>query len=138
MKENKSVEEKKKELEAKQDEEVLKVVASHNNTFEKEYEFKELGLKFRLKLKFPTLIDQARVASEVEREFQGLSSLMNQNFTKALYVIKMISYQQNKYSDDADAIYIPEFLRKPEEVYNPMILATIANDYQEWMDSFRY
>lgn len=134
MTEDKSTE----ELKEEQSEEVMKVVGQHNNTFEKDYNFKELGLKFRIKLKFPTLIDQARVSSEAEREFQGLSNIMNQDFTKAIYMIKMITYQQRKYSEDKEAIYIPKYLRKPEEVYNPYILMTIAEDFQKWMDSFRY
>ena len=138
MTEEKTTEQLAKEMEKNQSEEVLKVVNQHNNTFEKDYEFKELGVKFNLRLKFPSLIDQARVASESEREFQGMSALMNTNFTKAIYMIKMIKYQQNKYRDDKEAIYIPEFLRKPEEVYNPLILAKIADDFQEWMDTFRY
>lgn len=138
MSEDKTSKQVKEEMDNKQSEEIVKVVGQHNNTFEKDYVFKELGLKFNLKLKFPTLIDQARVSSEAEREFQGLSSLMNQNFTKSVYMIKMISYQQNKYKGDKEAIYIPEYLRKPEDVYNPLILATIADDFQEWMDSFRY
>lgn len=134
----KTSEEIKEEMKTKQNEEVIKVVGQHNNSFEKEYEFKELGLKFSIKLKFPSLIDQARVASDSEREFQGMSSLMNKNFIKAVYMIKMIQYQQEKYSKDKEAIYIPEYLRKPEEVYNPLILATIADDYRDWMDTFRY
>lgn len=138
MTDERTSEEIRRDMEEKQSEEVLKIVSGHNNTFEKEYEFKELGLNFKIRLKFPTLIDQARVTSEAEREFQGLSSLMNPNFTKAVYIIKMISYQQNKYKEDKEAIYIPEFLRKPEEVYNPIVLSTIADDFQAWMDSFRY
>lgn len=138
MTEEKSREQKQKEMESKQSDEVIKIVGQNNNTFEKDYEFKELGVKFALKLKYPSLIDQARVTSSAEREFQGLSGMMNQDFARAVYMIKMINYQKNKYSEDKEAIYIPEFLRKPEEVYNPFILSKVADDFQKWMDSFRY
>lgn len=138
MSKDKTAEQKAIELENEKSEEAIKVVGQHNNTFDKDYEFKEIGVKFNLRLKFPTLIDQARVSSEAEREFHGMSSIMNNNFTKAVYMIKMISYQQDKYAGDKEAIYIPEFLRKPEEVYNVLVLAKIADDFQEWMDTFRY
>lgn len=138
MAEEKTNEQKKEELEGKQRDEVIRVISGHNDTFKKDYKFKEFDLEFEIKLKFPTLMDQTRVSSETEAEFRGLSGFMNQNFTKAVWMAKLIKYQQEKYGDDKEEIYIPKFLRNQEEIYNPTILARIADDFQEWMNSFQY
>lgn len=131
-------EDKLQEVRKKQAQEVTRVLAGHNDTFEKEYEFKEMDLKFKIKLKFPSLIDQAEITGLTERYFGGMGLAMNAQFVGAVKMLMTIQFQQNKYGEDSEEVYIPRFLRNVEEVYNPSILAEINRDFVEWMNTFQY
>lgn len=138
MAKEKTQEEKQEELKEKQQDQVMRVIKGHNDVFEEEYTFKEFDLEFKIKLRFPTMMEQARVTGATEREFQGLGQIINANFRKAVWMAKVIQQQQEVYEGNEEAIYIPDILKEPEEIYNPLILATVADDFQNWMNSFRY
>jgi len=129
-----------KEQEQEEKKEIFRVIAGHNDVFKEDYKFDEIEIEFTIKLKFPSLTDQARVKAVMEQMFGGFATLMNpqSNAYKAYYMLATIEHQINKYGVDTEEVYIPKLFRNTEEVYNPFILATIYDDYMEWRNRFQY
>lgn len=129
-----------KEAEAKQnkadDEKVLKIVSSSTDTFEKEYQFAELDLKFNVRLKIPSALDLAKISADVERMFDGIASLMPPTTIDSYAMLAMMSYQHKKYKNEE--VEIPEMFRNPDKVYNLYPLQVIAKDFNEFREGFRY
>lgn len=117
--------------------EVNKIVTSDTNTFEEDFTFEEFGLSFKVKLKFPSMLDQAKIDAQVERYFEGLASLMPPRTISAYRMLAIMQYQQEKYTGRGQVI-IPEIFQDVEEVYNPYILLVIYDKFTAWMNSFRY
>lgn len=129
-----------KEAEAKQnkadDEKVLKIVSSSTDTFEKEYHFAELDLKFNVRLKIPSALDLAKISADVERMFDGIASLMPPTTIDSYAMLAMMAYQHKKYKNGE--VEIPEMFRNPDKVYNLYPLQVIAKDFNEFKEGFRY
>lgn len=139
MAEDKSKEQLAQEQDQKDNDTIKRVIRGVNDTFEKEYTFKELGLNFKIKLTYPSMADNAQVKSILEAYFGGTASFLPAgDMANAYSMMAYINQQQRKYGDDSDKIHIPDILKDIEEVYNPSILIAIHNDFEKWMRQFRY
>lgn len=108
---------------------VHRVIAGHNDLFVKHYKFDEMDLEFDIKVKFPNIREQALIQASTERYFEGLGSLMPLNVIKAY---RMLATLRECGKD------VPDVLAKDEEIYNIYIFNVIAEDFQEWMNTFQF
>lgn len=131
--ENMSDEEKAKvevaEKDKKEQEVITRVIAGHNDVFKKHYKFDELGLEFDIEIKFPNVIEQAKIQAHTERYFEGLGSLMPYRVQEAYRMLATLRVCGKK---------VPSFLSEDEEIYNIQIFNVIGDDFIKWMNSFRY
>lgn len=117
----------KKQKEVK--EKVNRVIKGENDVFDKEYAFEELDLKFTIKIKFPNILEQAKVQAATERYFEGLGSLMPPNVLRAYRMLATMQICGKE---------IPSIFKDADDIYNISILDIISRDFQDWMNSFRY
>lgn len=134
LQEEKSAEDKLKvsQVEKAQKEQVVikRVIAGKNDIFEKHYTFEELGgLELDIKIKFPNMIEQARIQAQAERYFEGLGSLMPQRVVEAYRMLATLRICGKD---------VPKLLSEDEQIYNIFIFNVIGDDFRIWMDSFRY
>lgn len=134
LQENKTEEEKlneeKGEKAVKEQKVIKRVIAGKNDIFVKDYVFEELGgLKMTIKIKFPNMIEQARIQAKAERYFEGLGSLMPARVVEAYTMLATLRICGKD---------VPEMLANDEEIYNIYIFSVIEEDFRNWMDSFRY
>lgn len=115
----------------KEEQEVItQVIAGQNDMFEKHYKFEELGgLEFDIKIKFPNIIEQAKIQAQTERYFEGLGSLMPLRAQEAYRMLSALRICGKE---------VPKFLSEDEQIYNLHILNVIGDDFTQWMNSFRY
>lgn len=120
-----------KEEKAKEEREVItRVIAGKNDMFEKHYKFEELGdLEFDIKIKFPNIIEQAKIQAQTERYFDGLGSLMPPRAQEAYRMLATMRVCGKK---------VPEFLEEDDQIYNIYLFNVIGDDFRNWMNSFRY
>lgn len=114
--------------EAKEVETINRVIAGENDVFEKDYKFKELGLEFTIKIKYPNALEQGKIHAQTALYFDGLSRFMPENIMLAYTTLASLR---------VCGIDVPEFLQNDEEIYNINILAVIGKDYVDWLNSFR-
>lgn len=117
------------EKKEKQARAINKIIKGENDTFEKDYDIKELGLKFKLKVRFPNVIEQAKANAMVERYFEGLSAYMSPNLVRMYRMLSIIHIC---------GVEVPSILSDDEALYNVQLLGYIASDFEEWMDTFHY
>lgn len=108
---------------------VNRVIAGHNDMFEKHYKFDEMDLEFDIKVKFPNIREQAKIQAATERYFEGLGSLMPLNAIKAYRMLATLRVCGKQ---------VPDVLAKDEDIYNTYIFNVIAEDFQEWMNTFQF
>lgn len=118
------------ETTVKEQEVIKRVIAGKNDMFEKHYKFEELGgLEMNIKVKFPNMIEQAKIQAQSERYFDGLGSLMPLNVVQAYRMLATLRICGKD---------VPKELSEDEEIYNIYIFNVIGEDFRKWMDSFRY
>jgi len=110
-------------------EKVNRVIKGENDIFDKEYTFEELDLKFTIKIKLPSILEQAKIQAATERMFEGLGSLMPPNVLRAYRMLATIQICGKE---------IPSIFKDADDIYNISIFDIISSDFQDWMNSFRY
>lgn len=111
----------------KENELLEKLVAGVNDVFEKEYEFKELDLKFLIKVRYPNFIQRAKVNARREELLFGTG--LNQSM--GTYIVT-----QTLCLLDECGIDVPDYFNLngyPRED----VVFKIGMDLNEWLDSFR-
>lgn len=106
-----------------------RVIPGVNNIWEKEYDYKDLGLTFKLSIKVPNAIEQGRIQARREQYLRGMGAFVNDYIYgcyQALATIQEVG------------IEVPEILADEERIYNLAILYDIHRDITEWLDTFRY
>lgn len=120
------------EKEQKQREEERKVIdriiRGVNDTFEKDYNFEDLGLKFTIKIKAPNALEIGKIQARLSAYLGGMNNYVSEY---------MLVVYQTLATIRTVGIEIPEFLQKDEEIYNLDILYVIGRDFQQWLNNFR-
>lgn len=109
--------------------EINRVIRGQNNMFIKEYDLKEMGLKFTLKIRFPNVIEQAKISAMVERYFEGIASYMSPTLIKAYRMLSTIHVCGEE---------VPSIFKDDTDIYNIQLFSYIAEDFNEWLDTFHY
>ena len=109
--------------------EINRVIRGKNNIFIKEYDLKEMGLKFTLKIRFPNVIEQAKISAMVERYFEGIASYMSPALIKAYRMLSTIHVCGEE---------VPSIFEDDSDIYNIQLISYIAEDFNEWLDTFHY
>lgn len=107
---------------------INRVIKGENDLFEKEYNMKDRGLKFTIKMRYPNAIQQAEAHSIVSNLFKGFNRAMPEHLILAYTTIAFLQVT----GED-----VPDFLKDPEKLYDLRIPMIVGADIQEWMDSFR-
>lgn len=131
---------KKREQEKKEDGKILKVVTSSNNTFEKEYNFSEMGAEpFKVKLKVPSMAMMTKVDAQIERQFEGFASFMDRRRLLGFRMYFIIQFQLRKYEDKPGTIEVPDYFQQDlDDIYNIDPLITIGKDFYKFLDTFQH
>lgn len=120
------------EKEQKQREEERKVIdriiRGVNDTFEKDYNFEDLGLKFTIKIKAPNALEIGKIQARLASYLGGMNNYVSEY---------MLVVYQTLATIRTVGVEIPEFLQKDEEIYNLDILYVIGRDFQQWLNNFR-
>lgn len=106
-----------------------RVTPGVNNVWEKEYDYKDIDLKFKLSIRVPNAIEQGRIQARREQYLRGMGAFVNDYIYgcyQALATIQEVG------------IEVPDILADEERIYNLAILYDIHRDISEWLDTFRY
>lgn len=106
-----------------------RVIPGVNNVWEKEYDYKDIDLKFKLSIRVPNAIEQGRIQARREQYLRGMGAFVNDYIYgcyQALATIQEVG------------IEVPDILADEERIYNLAILYDIHRDISEWLDTFRY
>lgn len=106
-----------------------RIIRGVNDTFYKEYEFKEYGLSFNISIKAPNAIEQGKIQARREAYLEGMGMAVSPFMFQAFQMLATIR---------VCGVDVPKALEKDEEIYNLQVLYLIAQDYIGWLDSFRY
>lgn len=108
---------------------INRIIRGSNDVFSKSYNIEELELKFDLKVRFPNIMENAKIQAMVERYFEGLSAYMSPQLVRIYRMLATIH---------VCGVEVPSILENDEAIYNLQLLGYIADDFQEWMDTFHY
>ena len=125
----------KAEQDARDSAKAFKVLNSHNNVFEKDYNIKELDLEFSVSFRVPNLQENARIEADLQRMFGGFINLTSQSTQDAYHMYVLLNMQAEQYKDDPK-VNIPKFLIG-EDVYSLLPYAIIAEDYGKFLEQFK-
>lgn len=125
----KTPEQKEEELRKEQKKVIDRIIRGVNDTFVKEYNFEDLGLKFTIKMRAPNALEVGKIQARMAAYLGGMNNYVSE------YMV--IVYQTLAALREV-GIDVPKELAKDEEIYNLDILYQIGVDFQEWLNSFRY
>lgn len=106
-----------------------RVIRGVNDTFIKDYDFKEYGLKFTIKIKAPNIKEQGKIQARREAYLQGMGLAVNPFYYNAFDALATIR---------VCGVEVPKELQDDEDIYNLYVLVKIGDDFGRWLGSFRY
>lgn len=126
-------------------EETNNLIFGQKNVFEKDYseKTKPLGLSIKVKLRYPTISETAKIKAEMSRMFEGTQ----QDFLTSILYETLLMF---KYVDEGTKVWA---VRETEEgiekelikdyfsvdgYANFNVLRMIFEDFAEWQERFRY
>lgn len=115
--------------EEEQEEVLDKILKGVNDVFKKDYDFKELDLKFSIALHIPNAIETGRILSLTSKLLDGDVFSVPKMYYDAFHMLATIMIV----GDD-----IPKEFEDPEKVYNLDPLIIVRKDWLEFLNSFRY
>jgi hypothetical protein len=105
-----------------------RIIRGVNDTFIKDYDFEDLGLKFTIKIKAPNALEIGRIQAKMSAYLGGMNNYASDY---------MITVYQTLAALRVVGTEIPKELEKDEDIYNLDIIYQIGIDFQEWLNSFR-
>lgn len=105
------------------------IIRGVNDTFIKEYDFKDIGWKFTIKIKAPNALDVGKIQARVSAYLGGMNNYASEY---------MILVYQTLATLRVTGIDVPKELAKDEDLYNLDIVHIIGRDFQQWLTSFRF
>lgn len=119
-----------KEIEVKKDQKQVidRIIRGVNDTFVKDYDFEDMGLKFTIKIKAPNALEIGRIQAKMSAYLGGMNNYASEY---------MIVVYQTLATLRTTGVDVPKELAKDEDIYNLDILYTVGMDFREWLDNFR-
>lgn len=106
-----------------------RIIRGVNDTFEKDYDLEDLGLKFTIKIKAPNALEIGKIQARTSAYLGGMGNYVSEYILVAYQALATLR---------TTGIEIPDFLKNDEDIYNLDILYQIGRDFQQWLNSFRY
>uniref|UniRef100_A0AAU8GUP1 Tail assembly chaperone n=1 Tax=Mammaliicoccus phage MSShimriz1 TaxID=3230127 RepID=A0AAU8GUP1_9VIRU len=123
------IEEMKYKVEKEKEQTVNKVIRGVNDVWEKDYDFKELDLKFKVKVRYPNAREQGRIFALRSSFLGGMDMYQNEDVFQAYQMLATLQEVGEE---------VPKEFRDVEEVYNLYPLKVMFQDWIEFLSSFRY
>lgn len=121
--------EERQEVERKETKKVVdRIIRGVNDTFEKDYDFEDLGIKFTIKIKAPNALEIGKIQARMSSYLGGMNNYASEY---------MIVVYQTLATLRVTGIDVPKELEKDEDIYNLDILYVIGRDFQQWLNNFR-
>lgn len=114
--------------EEQQEEQVEKLVLGKNDTFEKSYDFDELDLHIKVKMRYPTLRERARINAVREEILYGTTVQQPPAVITAYDALAHL---------DVCGIDVPEVLQL-DKMGREDIAYKVGVDISQWMNRFRF
>jgi len=105
-----------------------RVIRGVNDTFEKDYNIPELGIKMKIKAKAPNAMQIGKIQARLSMYLGGMNNYAPE------YIL--IAYQMLATLRET-GIDVPKELEKDEDIFNLDILYHIGVDFKRWLDTFR-
>jgi hypothetical protein len=121
-------EEREMEIKKEQKKVVDRIIRGVNDVFEKDYNFEDLGIKFKIKLRAPNALEVGKIKARTSAYLGGMNNYADEY---TLIVYNTLSTLRTT------GIDVPKVLEKDEDIYNLDILYTIGRDFQQWLNNFR-
>jgi hypothetical protein len=108
---------------------VDRIVRGVNDTFEKDYDFEDLKMKFTIKIKAPNAVEIGKIQARLSAYLGGMNNYASEYFIVVYQTLATLR---------VSGIDVPKELEKDEDIYNLDILYTIGRDFQQWLNNFRF
>lgn len=105
-----------------------RIIRGVNDVFVKEYDFKEYGLNFTIKIKAPNVKEQGKIQGRREAYLQGMGLAVSPFYYNAFDALATIR---------VCGVEVPKELQNDDDIYNMYILIEIGRDFGQWLGSFR-
>lgn len=106
-----------------------RIIRGVNDTFEKDYDFKDMGMKFKIKIKAPNALDIGKIQARFSAYLGGMNNYASEYIIVAYQTLATIR---------VTGVEVPKELEKDEDIYNLDVLYEIGRDFKQWLDNFRY
>jgi hypothetical protein len=108
---------------------VDRIIRGVNDTFEKDYTFEDLDMKFKIKIKAPNALEIGKIQARMSAYLGGMNNYASEY---------MIVVYQTLATLRVTGVNVPKELENDEDIYNLEILYTIGRDFQKWLNNFRF
>ncbi|WRW34688.1 tail assembly chaperone [Staphylococcus phage CF5] len=108
---------------------VNKVIKGVNDVWEKEYNFEELDLRFKVKVKLPNAREQGNIMALRSSYLNGMDAYQSDMIINAYQMLATLQEV---------GVEVPKEFQDPEDIYNLYPLSVMYNDWLDFMSSFRY
>ncbi|QIW88684.1 tail tape measure protein [Bacillus phage P59] len=124
----KSPEDRETEKKVEQKQVIDRIVRGVNDVFEKDYDFKDLGLKFTVKVKAPNALEIGKIQARLSAYLGGMNNYASEYMIVAYQMLATLRVTGTE---------VPKELEKDEDIYNLDILYIMGRDFKQWLDNFR-
>jgi hypothetical protein len=124
----KTQEQREMETKIEQKKVIDRIIRGVNDTFEKDYTFEDLDLKFTIKIKAPNALEIGKIQARLSAYLGGMNNYASEYMIVAYQTLATIR---------TTGVEIPKALAKDEDIYNLDILYVIGRDFQDWLNTFR-
>lgn len=121
-------EEQEQEEKIEQKKTIDRIVRGVNDTFEKDYNFDDLGLKFTVKIKAPNALEIGRIQARMSAYLGGMNNYASEYMSVVYSTLATLR---------TTGVDVPKELEKDEDIYNLDIIYLIGRDFQHWLDNFQ-
>ena len=108
---------------------VNKVIKGVNDVWEKEYNFEELDLRFKVKVKLPNAREQGNIMALRSAYLGGMDAYQSDLIINAYQMLATLQEV---------GVEVPKEFQDPEDIYNLYPLSVMYDDWLDFMSSFRY
>lgn len=108
---------------------VNKVIKGVNDVWEKEYNFEELDLRFKVKVKLPNAREQGNIMALRSTYLGGMDAYQSDLIINAYQMLATLQEV---------GVEVPKEFQDPEDIYNLYPLSVMYDDWLDFMSSFRY
>lgn len=124
-----SEEEKQAKEQLEQKEVVDRIIRGVNDTFVKDYDYSDIGIKYRVKIKAPNALEVGKIQAMISVYLGGMNNYASEYTLTSYYALAALRVV---------GIDVPKELAKDEDIYNLDFLYEIGVDFQRWLENFRF